>query len=54
MKPCIDHALKICRLWLRRSRTRRALRALDLRLLDDVGLTPGDRRTECAKRFWRA
>ena len=54
MKPHLDRLLNVCRLWLRRSRTRRALTALDVRLLDDIGLTAGERRAECAKRFWRA
>jgi len=35
-------------------RQRRALRALDRRLLRDVGLTPGQARTEAARPFWDA
>ncbi len=42
----------LLRCWWRRARTRRQLRALDARLLDDLGLTEDDRRCEGAKRFW--
>lgn len=40
-------------IWQHRARTRAALQALDKRLLDDVGLTQGDQKAECAKEFWR-
>jgi uncharacterized protein YjiS (DUF1127 family) len=40
-------------LWWRRVRTRAALRKLDARLLADIGLTPAERRSECAKWFWQ-
>ena len=40
-------------LWLRRLRTRRALRELDARSLVDVGLTERQRQAECAKWPWQ-
>ena len=40
--------------WMARARQRRALRELDSRLLDDVGLTRAHVRRECAKPFWIA
>jgi uncharacterized protein YjiS (DUF1127 family) len=40
--------------WTARARQRRALRELDDRLLDDVGLTRADVRHEGAKPFWLA
>jgi uncharacterized protein YjiS (DUF1127 family) len=43
----------IIRLWRRRSRTRRALKTLDARLLADIGRTDAERRHECAKWFWQ-
>lgn len=45
---------KILRTWLDRARTRRSLRNLSLRMLDDVGLEPGDAMAEANKPFWRA
>jgi len=33
--------------------TRRHLRALDARLLADIGCAESDRRRECAKWFWQ-
>ena len=41
-------------IWYRRLKTRRGLRQLDARLLDDVGISEAERRRECAKRFWQA
>lgn len=35
-----------------RLKTRRALRGLDARLLDDVGLTPAQAQAEIRKPFW--
>jgi uncharacterized protein YjiS (DUF1127 family) len=37
-----------------RIQTRRRLRELDARQLDDIGLTELQRRRECMKRFWQA
>jgi uncharacterized protein YjiS (DUF1127 family) len=39
--------------WRRRSRTRRQLRALNDRELNDVGLSPEARQRESAKWFWQ-
>ncbi|MBT3371738.1 MAG: DUF1127 domain-containing protein [Rhodospirillaceae bacterium] len=39
--------------WMERSRQRHALRELDARLLDDVGISDAERRQEIAKPFWR-
>ena len=38
--------------WALRLRTRRQLRELDARALADIGIDDGQRRAECAKRFW--
>jgi uncharacterized protein YjiS (DUF1127 family) len=38
----------------RRRATRRALRQLDARALDDIGRSESDRQRECAKWFWQA
>lgn len=40
--------------WTDRARTRAALRQLDPRLLDDIGVTRGDAMIEAEKPFWRA
>ena len=42
------------RTWKFRARTRRALSELTPRMLDDVGLEPGEARYEASKPFWRA
>lgn len=39
--------------WAMRWRGRRALADLDDRLLNDIGLTPGEARRESAVGFWR-
>ena len=39
--------------WRRRSRSRADLARLDLRMLRDIGLTPGDVLHEVNKPFWR-
>ncbi|HEY0834526.1 MAG TPA: DUF1127 domain-containing protein [Azospirillum sp.] len=39
--------------WISRRRQRRALAALDDRLLRDLGLTREDAARECRKPFWR-
>ena len=41
------------RTWSRRSATRRRLRDLDARDLDDIGVTECQRRRECARWFWQ-
>ena len=47
-------SLARARIWFRRSKTRRRLRELDARALDDIGLTERQRQCECAKWFWQA
>ncbi len=44
----------VIRMWLERSRQRRALAALDDRLLRDVGVTSAQARREAGKPFWSA
>jgi uncharacterized protein YjiS (DUF1127 family) len=39
--------------WIARARQRRALAALDDRLLRDIGISRGEAWRECAKPFWR-
>jgi uncharacterized protein YjiS (DUF1127 family) len=39
--------------WRRRTRSRQALARLGAHDLRDIGLTPGDRWSECMKPFWR-
>jgi uncharacterized protein YjiS (DUF1127 family) len=41
-------------LWIRRNQTRRALQALDLDRLEDIGIDREAARREGAKPFWRA
>jgi uncharacterized protein YjiS (DUF1127 family) len=41
------------RVWRGRARQRKALKRLDDRLLDDVGLSREQARRETAKPFWR-
>jgi len=40
--------------WAMRRRTRIALSKLDTHLLQDIGLTQGQRDAEAARMFWRA
>ncbi|HLH50858.1 MAG TPA: DUF1127 domain-containing protein [Roseiarcus sp.] len=46
--------LGLIEVWRRRAQERRALCAMDLRELRDIGLTPIDARREAEKPFWRA
>lgn len=39
--------------WMERSRQRRALAELDVRLLRDIGLTREEALQECANPFWK-
>jgi uncharacterized protein YjiS (DUF1127 family) len=39
--------------WVRRSRTRKALRDLDARQLADIGVSEPERAAECGKWFWQ-
>ena len=48
-----DWALAKVREWLRRSRERAQLAALDDRMLRDIGLTQADREFLANKPFWR-
>jgi uncharacterized protein YjiS (DUF1127 family) len=41
-------------IWHHRHRTRRQLRELDSRQLEDVGIDPSARRCEVAKWFWQS
>jgi uncharacterized protein YjiS (DUF1127 family) len=45
--------LRALRLALVRRQSRRCLSRLDPRLLRDIGLSPYEAQTECAKPFWR-
>lgn len=45
-------AVGLLNLWQRRIRTRRALAAMDPRLLADIGLTPDEARHEVCRPFW--
>lgn len=49
----IRHWLWTIGTWFARTRQRQALRALDSRLLDDIGVTEDERRKELATPFWR-
>ena len=42
------------RTWKERTRTRRALSQLTLRMLDDAGIEPYEAMEEARKPFWRA
>jgi uncharacterized protein YjiS (DUF1127 family) len=43
----------LVRAWLRRHRTRAALRELDAHLLKDIGMTRSEAQAEAEKPFWR-
>jgi len=46
-------AVDIVRTWFWRTRQRNELARLDTRLLRDIGVTPSEAESECAKPFWR-
>jgi uncharacterized protein YjiS (DUF1127 family) len=45
--------LAAMRAWAERRRSRRDLSKLDRRLLQDIGLTPGEAMREAAMPFWK-
>ncbi len=55
--PPLDHriayAREILHYWMERARTRRQLRALDDRILEDIGMTRQQAAAESAKYFWQ-
>ena len=53
-KRCMAAARQTLRTWAGRARTRRSLRDLSLRMLEDIGVEPGDAMAEANKPFWRA
>lgn len=48
----LRRCLATLRLWRQRARERRALAALDDRLLADIGVTRADAERECERPFW--
>ncbi len=46
-------AKEIVRTWIRRSNDRRLLAMMNERMLDDIGLSNHEIRTEVAKYFWQ-
>ena len=50
----LAEALVTVRLWVERSRQRRALIAMEDRLLDDIGISRAEADREYRKPFWRA
>jgi uncharacterized protein YjiS (DUF1127 family) len=53
-RPHVPGLRALIVLWVRRHRTRRHLRELENHRLADIGLSPDERRRECAKWFWHA
>ena len=49
----IAFAREILGYWMERSRTRRQLRALDDRILEDIGITRDQAIVESGKYFWQ-
>lgn len=49
----VAHAREILAYWIERSRTRRSLRGVDDRVLEDVGLSREQAESEAAKFFWQ-
>lgn len=50
----LDKVTGTIALWIQRSASREQLARMDLRLAEDIGLTPGDVMREVNKPFWRA
>ncbi|MBO6519012.1 MAG: DUF1127 domain-containing protein [Rhodospirillales bacterium] len=49
-----EKGLNVLHAWEARLRERQHLARLDLRILDDMGMSPEDAARESAKPFWRA
>ena len=49
----IAYAREILHYWMERARTRRQLRELDDRILEDIGMTRDQAAAESAKYFWQ-
>lgn len=49
----VDSVQMLFKVWFERSKQRRRLSALTPDLLQDIGLTTDDVRTECRKFFWQ-
>ncbi len=49
----IAYAREILNYWMERARTRRQLRSLDDRILEDIGMTRHQAAAESAKYFWQ-
>ena len=47
------YAREILNYWMERARTRRQLRELDDRILEDIGMTRDQAAAESAKYFWQ-
>jgi len=54
LAPKLTAAGQLLHTWRQRSRTRIALSQLSHRMLEDVGIEPGDALHEANKPFWRA
>ena len=52
MTGLIKHIYCQFQLWSRNQKTRRQLKQLPSRLLEDIGVTQGQADTEAAKPFW--
>jgi uncharacterized protein YjiS (DUF1127 family) len=54
LRDIVRQLAKLALRWRGRCRERHSLSELDARMLADIGLSPADRETECAKPFWQA